>query len=159
MKLTNFWKLIISFLVVAAAALVGSLATMDAIPTWYTELNRTAITPPNWVFGPAWTLLYILMAIAAFLVWKKGLEKKEVREALQLFIAQLSFNALWSIIFFGQHEILMAFFEIVFLWLTILLTILWFSKISKLAAWLMVPYITWVTFAGILNFATYLVNK
>ena len=155
----NFWKLIISFLVVFVAALAGSMATTNAIPTWYAELNRTAITPPNWVFGPAWTLLYILMAAALYLVWRANIKKTETRQALVLFGAQLALNAFWSIIFFGSHQILLAFVEIIALWITILLTIIWFSKISRLAAWLLVPYVAWVTFAGILNFATYLVNR
>jgi tryptophan-rich sensory protein len=138
---------------------VGSLATYSSIPTWYAELNRTAITPPNWVFGPAWTLLYILMAIAAFLVWREGLENPAVKHRLVLFFEQLVLNALWSIIFFGQHQILFAFIALVVLWLAILATILKFYQISKLAAYLLIPYILWVTFAGVLNFMTWLANK
>jgi len=159
MKLANWSKIIITILVVFLAALVGSLATFNAIPTWYAELNRTAITPPNWVFGPVWTLLYILMAIAAFLVWREGLENPAVKHRLVLFFEQLVLNALWSIIFFGQHQILFAFIALVVLWLAILATILKFYQISKLAAYLLIPYILWVTFAGVLNFMTWLANK
>jgi tryptophan-rich sensory protein len=155
----NIWKLIISFVVTFAAASVGSLATFKAIPTWYASLNRTIISPPNWLFGPAWTILYILMAVAAFLVWREGLEKKNVKEGLQLFIAQLVLNALWSIIFFGYHLIFTAFIEIILLLILIILTTVWFYRVKKLAAYLMMPYIAWVSFASILNFATWLVNK
>jgi tryptophan-rich sensory protein len=155
----NFWKLIVSLLITFAAAAIGSLATFNSIPTWYQTLNPTAITPPNWVFGPAWTLLYILMAIALFLVWCEGWDKQAVRQGFVLFINQLILNAMWSIIFFAQHQIFFAFIEIIILWATILLTIIWFSKASKIAAWLMAPYLAWVTFAGILNFLVYLANR
>lgn len=153
----NIWKLIISFGATFAAAALGSLATFQAIPTWYATLHRTIISPPNWVFGPAWTILYILMATAAYLVWKKG--EKQAKDALFLFGGQLALNALWSILFFGNHLILTAFIEILFLLAMIIWTTIVFFKIKKLAGWLMVPYIVWVSFASILNFMTWLANR
>jgi len=159
MKLANWSKIIITILVVFLAALVGSLATFNAIPTWYASLNPTALTPPNWVFGPVWTLLYILMAIAAALVWQQGWGKEKARQGLILFGFQLILNVMWSLIFFGQHQILLAFIDIVALWIVILLNIIWFAKVSKAAAWLMAPYFLWVSFAAILNLLTYLANR
>jgi tryptophan-rich sensory protein len=159
MKISNAWKLVLSFLVTFAAAAIGSLFTFKSIPTWYATLHPTSLTPPNWVFGPVWTILYILMAIAAYLVWKNISKQKKVGQAMNLFYLQLVLNALWSILFFGQHLILAAFIEIILLWFAIILTIIWFSKVSRAAAWLMAPYILWVSFAGILNFMVYLANK
>jgi tryptophan-rich sensory protein len=141
------------------AGLVGSLFTFNAIPTWYATLERTVLTPPNWVFGPVWTILYILMAVAAFLVWREGAKKEKVKEALQLFGLQLALNALWSILFFGAHLILSAYVEILFLLTSIILTTIWFYRVNKTAAYLMIPYIIWVSFASILNLLTFLANR
>lgn len=158
MKISDLWKLLISFGATFLVAAIGSLSTTSQIQGWYVFLNKTVITPPNWVFGPAWTLLFILMALAVFLVWRRrGADKKE-NTALILFGIQLILNVMWSIIFFGSHQILLAFFEIILLWVAILLTIIWFAKSSKLAAWLLVPYIGWVSFAAVLNFLTWLAN-
>lgn len=152
-------KLVITLVASFGAALIGSLFTFKSIPTWYATLEKTALTPPNWVFGPAWTLLYFLMAIAAFLVWREGEKRVMVKEALLLFGVQLFLNAAWSIIFFGGHFLLAAFVEIIFLLTAIILTTIWFYRVSKPAAYLMIPYILWVTFASILNFLTYLANR
>jgi len=159
MNIKDLTKLIISLVVVTATALIGSLATFQSIPNWYAHLNRTVLTPPNWVFGPVWTVLFILMGIALFLVWRAGFDRREVRTGVFLFIVQLILNAFWSIIFFGAHQILMAFFEIIVLLIAILATMYSFSRVSKLAFWLMVPYAIWVSFAMILNFVTYLANR
>lgn len=152
----NITKLVLSIVIVFAAAAVGSLFTFNEIPNWYASLNTTPLTPPNWVFGPVWTILYILMAIALYLVWTN---KQLSSAALTAFFVQLFLNSLWSIIFFGQHSLFWAFIEIIVLWLAIIYTIVKFYDINKTAAYLMVPYVFWVTFAGALNFATYLANK
>ena len=144
-------RLVAALIICFSFAGLGSWATTPAIPTWYSALNKPFFTPPNWLFGPAWTLLYILMAVAAWLVWEQGLSKKEVRFALILFIAQLAANALWSFLFFSQHWQWGAYGEIIILWLLILATMVQFNKISKAAVWLLVPYILWVTFASFLN--------
>jgi len=159
MKLNNFVKLIIAIGVCELAGVVGSVFTVSSIPTWYEGLAKPALNPPSWVFGPAWTTLYLLMGIAVFLVWKKGFERKEVKVALGVFGVQLFLNAIWSIIFFGLKNPGWAFVEIIFLWLAILATIIAFSKISRLAVWLLVPYILWVSFAGYLNYSIWTLNQ
>ena len=153
MKVNNTFKLIIAIAVSELAGIIGSLFTTPSIPTWYATLTKPTFNPPSWVFAPVWTTLFVLMGIAAFLIWKKGLERKDVKIALSIFIGQLILNMLWSIIFFGLHNPGLAFIEIIFLWAAILVTIIYFHKISKLAAWLLVPYILWVSFAAFLNFS------
>lgn len=145
-------KFIISIAVCLAAAFLGSLATMPAIPEWYASLKKPSFNPPNWIFGPAWTLLYALMAIAAYLVWKEGWEKREVRTALTVFGIQLALNVFWSFLFFKFQSPAKALMEILVLWLAIFLTILSFMKVSRPAGWLLVPYLLWVSFATVLNF-------
>lgn len=149
-------KFIVSIGVSFSAGAIGSIFTFSAIPTWYATLAKPSFNPPNWLFGPAWTILYILMGIAFYLVWTSPRENKKI--AYMAFFAQLILNALWSIIFFGAHNLGLAFGEIVLLWLAILWTILEFRKISKPAAYLLIPYILWVTFAGILNFSVWRLN-
>lgn len=141
-----------------SAGAIGSLFTASAIPDWYAALNKPALSPPNWVFGPIWTMLYVLMGVAAFLIWQKGSAKKEVRLALSVFVLQLALNALWSIIFFGWRNPGLAFFEILLMWASILWTIVLFHKASRPAALLLVPYLMWVTFAGYLNYAIWRLN-
>lgn len=141
-----------------AAGLIGTLFTADAIPAWYATLVRPEFAPPNWVFGPVWTLLYLAMGIAAYLVWEKGSERRDVKIALGIFLVQLALNTWWSIIFFGQQNIGGALLEISILWLTIVLTIFAFARISRTAAWLLVPYLLWVSFATYLNYAFWVLN-
>lgn len=156
--MNNTLKLIIAIAVSQLAGIIGSVFTASSIPTWYASLNRPSFAPPNWLFGPVWITLFTLMGIAAFLIWKRGLERRDVRNALSIFIAQLVLNTLWSIIFFGLQSPGAALVEIVILWLAILATIISFGKISKPAAWLLVPYILWVSFAGILNYFIWILN-
>lgn len=121
--------------------------------TWYDQLIKPALNPPSWVFGPAWTVLYVLMAVAAVLVWRK---KKW--NALAIFGVQLALNLIWTPLFFGLHSPSWAFVDIVLLWGAIVWTIVAFSKVSKTAAWLLAPYILWVSFAAYLNFSIWLLN-
>ena len=166
MKINNTLKLIIAIVICELAGIIGSVFTTPSIAGWYATLVRPALNPPAWVFGPVWTTLFALMGIAAFLVWKKGLERRDVKIALGIFIGQLVLNTLWSIIFFGStsltinglNNIGIAFIEIIFLWLAILATIIAFAKISKPAAWLLLPYILWVSFAVYLNFMIWMLN-
>lgn len=151
-------KLVLSVAICEGVGILGSIFTISSISLWYATLNKPFFTPPNWLFGPAWTTLYFLMGISLFLVWKKGLKKKEVREALVIFDIQLILNFLWSIIFFRFQNPLLAFIEIIILWAVILLTISKFKKISKLAAYLLIPYILWVSFAAILNLSILILN-
>ncbi len=158
MSMINFLKLILCIALAQAAGLIGTIFTMPAIGTWYATLARPELAPPNWIFAPVWTTLYLLMGIAAFLVWQKGLDRKEVKVALAIFGVQLVLNTLWSIIFFGLQSPGWAFVEIVFLWTAIVATIIAFAKVSKPAAWLLAPYILWVSFAGYLNFMIFWLN-
>jgi tryptophan-rich sensory protein len=139
------------------AGAIGSLATFQNIAGWYLALNKPFFTPPNWVFGPVWITLYLLMGIAFFMVWNKGLNKK-TKPALQIFGIQLGLNTLWSIVFFGFQSMLGGLVTIVLLWLAIAWTIAKFWKISRPAGWLLVPYIVWVTIATALNAAVWLLN-
>ncbi|HEV2880524.1 MAG TPA: TspO/MBR family protein [Pyrinomonadaceae bacterium] len=144
-----------------AAAGIGSLYTTPAIPVWYASLQKPAWNPPNWLFGPVWTLLYLSMAVAVWLVWR---ERGFASGAggglpLALFAVQLILNALWSIIFFGWKRPGLALVEIFFLWAAIFATMLSFWRVSQIAAWLMWPYLMWVTFAGFLNLAIWKLNR
>ena len=136
---------------------ISSIFTAHNIPTWYATLAKPPLNPPNWLFAPVWTLLYTLMAIAAWIVWKTRPSPCR-RRGLLLFYLQLALNFLWSWIFFDRHQIGTAFADIVVLWVAILLTILTFKKMSTTATWLLVPYLAWVTFAGYLNFAIWRLN-
>lgn len=158
MKINNTFKLIIAIIISELAGIIGSVFTTPSIPGWYTTLVKPALNPPSWVFGPVWTTLFVLMGIAAFLVWKEGLGRKDVKIALGVFLGQLVLNTLWSIIFFGLHSPGGALMEIAFLWLAILTTIILFYRISKPAAWLLVPYILWVSFASYLNYTIWSLN-
>ncbi len=148
-------RLVISVLIPLIAGAIGSIFTSSAIPTWYAALEKPAFNPPNWLFGPVWTALYILMGIALYLVWTS---KGPRRNAFVWFGAQIVLNALWSILFFGLKSPWLAFIEIVLLWGAILGTILAFKKLSTTAAYLMVPYICWVSFAAVLNVAIAVLN-
>ena len=149
-------KLILSFTVVFAAAAVGSAFTTPAITGWYQALRKPSFSPPNSIFGPAWTVLYILMAYSLSLVWSIGGPK--AKTAMKIFGIQLFLNSLWSILFFGLKSPGLALAEIVVLWVMILLTILKFLKVSKTAGYLLFPYLAWVSFASILNLAIYKLN-
>lgn len=158
MKLNSFLKLITAIVVSELAGIIGSIFTSSAIPTWYTTLAKPALNPPSYIFGPVWTTLYALMGIAAFLIWKKGWDRRDVRKALGVFLFQLVLNAAWSIIFFGLHSPLWALVDITLMWLTIVWTMVLFYKISKPAMWLLVPYILWVSFASYLNYSIWILN-
>lgn len=161
MKISNTFKLIIAIVVCQLAGIIGSLFTMPAIQSgWYAQLVKPEIAPPNWIFAPVWTTLFSLMGVSLFLVWKSDFSAnaKEQRKGIALFFIQLVLNALWSIIFFGLRSPGGAFVEIIFLWLAIFATIIAFAKISRPAAWLLVPYILWVSFAGYLNLMIWILN-
>ena len=149
--------LLVAIVVCFAAAGIGSLATVGAIPTWYAALHKPSWNPPNWIFGPVWSLLYLMMAVAAWQVWRTA-GWSGARLALGLFASQLVLNVGWSVVFFGLERPGWAFVEIVGLWCTILATLLLFRPISPVAALLLVPYLLWVTFASALNFAVWRLN-
>jgi tryptophan-rich sensory protein len=141
-----------------AAGIVGAIFTTPNVGTWFANLNKPEIAPPNWLFAPVWTILFALMGVAAWLVWKKRTRDGHAQEALMLFFVQLFLNVMWSVLFFGNQMIGGALAEIVVLWLAIFLTISKFKSISMLAAYLLLPYVLWVSFAGYLNFLLYTLN-
>ena len=159
MKLNLVIKFIVCLVLTFSAAFVGSIFTGRAVPNWYADLNKPFFTPPDWLFGPVWAILYLLMAISAFIVWQKRLANPAVRIALTVYLIQLILNALWSVIFFGLKLPLPAFIEILLLWSAIVFTIIAFVRVSITAALLLVPYILWVSFAAVLNFSIWFLNR
>ncbi len=159
MKIINFLKLIIALALPLVAGVVGSAFTVSVITGWYVGLVKPVLNPPSWVFGPVWTVLYLLMGVALWLVWVDMAAAPVARQrALILFTVQLVLNMLWSIIFFGLQSPGWALVDIILLWLAIFVTIITFIKVSKMAAWLLLPYILWVSFAIYLNFSIWILN-
>lgn len=158
MKSKDGIALFLSIALTELAGVLGSIFTVNAIPVWYATLQKPALNPPAVVFGPVWTVLYLLMGLALFLVWRKGLYKKGTGLALTVFGIQLILNVLWSIVFFGLHSIAWALVVIILLWLCIFLTLILFAKISKGTMWLLVPYLLWVSFALYLNYSLFILN-
>jgi benzodiazapine receptor len=157
-RVRDIVHLIVSIVVSQLAGGLGAIFTTPAIPTWYAGLNKPPFNPPNSVFFPVWTTLYTLMGIAAFLVWRKGLDQPRVRGALTIFAVQLILNVAWSVIFFGLYSLFGAVIAIILLWIAILANIVAFWRISKAAGALLIPYILWVSFAGILNVSVWMLN-
>lgn len=151
----NYFKLITSIVICQLAGIIGAFFTTPYIKTWYAGLNKPSFNPPNWIFGPVWTTLFVLMGIALYLVWTND---KNTIQARKIFALQLALNVLWSYLFFAMQRPGFAFFEIIFLWVAILYTIISFYKISKWAGYLLVPYILWVSFAAFLNFSIWIIN-
>lgn len=154
----NLPKLIASVLGCELVGILGSVFTVSSIPTWYATLNRPSFAPPNWIFGPVWTTLYLLMGVAFYLIWKQGWKKKGVRTAGNYFLAQLGLNFIWSPIFFGLKSPLIALLVIIAMWVLIVMTMKKFYPLSKPAFYLLVPYLLWVSFATILNAAIVALN-
>ncbi|HSW97493.1 MAG TPA: TspO/MBR family protein [Candidatus Saccharimonadales bacterium] len=154
----DFPKLIISVAACELVGVVGIPFTIVSIPTWYTFLSKPSFSPPNWIFGPVWTILYFLMGISLYLILIKGMKKKEIRQSIRFFIAQLVCNFLWSLFFFGLHSPVLGLIDSIFLLSLILLTVKTFYTLSKPAAYLLVPYLLWVSFALILNIAIIVLN-
>ena len=140
-------------LVCELAGILGALTTQTGSSTWYQALAKPWFQPPSWVFGPVWVLLYALMGIAAWRIWRRGMEQPGVRRALGLFVLQLVLNAAWSPVFFGAHQIGLALAILAALWLVLAGTIRVFATLDRTAAWLLDPYLAWVTFALVLNAA------
>lgn len=154
----KLWGLIMAVAIPELVGIVSTPVTIAAIATWYKTLNKPSFSPPNWIFGPVWTTLYLLMGIASYLIWKQGIKKPKVRVALTFYAIQLVLNFIWSFLFFGLHSPILALIDIVFLWVFIVLTILKFYKISKPATYLLIPYLLWVSFASVLNLAIVILN-
>ena len=157
-KLNGILKLLVSIIICQSAGFIGSFFTTPAIPTWYATLNKPFFTPPNGIFSPVWISLYVLMGVSAFFVWNKGLNVSGVKRALIIFGIQLILNPLWSLVFFGLRSPVFGFIEISILWIFIFLTLVNFFKMSRIAGFLLLPYIFWVSFAALLNFSIWRLN-
>ena len=149
---------VISLLITLAIGVVASVLTRPEIPGWYSMLQKPSFNPPNWVFPVAWTTLYVLIASSAYLVWQRRDGGLVYYRAKLIYIIQLVFNFSWSVIFFGWHQILAALVIIVLLWISIVINMYCFARISKVACWLLLPYLLWVSFATILNYSIYMLN-
>lgn len=156
--MNTYLKLFISIAVCLAIGGVSGYFTANEIPTWYATLNKPGFNPPNWIFGPVWTTLYILMAISFWLIWKSNIESSIKNRAMTFFVIQLVLNFFWSILFFSLHQLGFAFVEIILMWLFILFSIISFYPISKTASYLLIPYLLWVSFASVLNFSIWKLN-
>jgi benzodiazapine receptor len=154
----DFIKLVCSIVGCQLVGVLGTPFTVAAIPTWYESLNKPFFSPPNWIFGPVWTLLYMFMGIAFYLVFIKGYKKQNIKTASNYFLAQLALNFIWTPIFFGLRSPLFGLIIIVAMWILIILTMKKFYPISKPAFYLLVPYLLWVTFATLLNGAILVLN-
>ncbi|MBK9081073.1 MAG: tryptophan-rich sensory protein [Rhizobiales bacterium] len=153
------WKAgLIALALVVAASLIGAAATMPAIPTWYAGLNKPSFNPPNWLFGPVWTALYAMMAYAFYRVLRAPATTPGRGAAIAAFVAQIVLNALWSVAFFGLKSPALGLLVIAALWLAIAATIAAFRRVDGVAAWLLAPYLAWVSFAAILNAAIWRLN-
>jgi tryptophan-rich sensory protein len=157
-KPQSYGKLFAAVLLCLIVGSMGSLVTTTGSGSWYESLEKPAFTPPNWVFGPVWTTLFILMGIALYLVWQSGTERREVQIALAVFGIQFALNVLWSFLFFGMQSPLLGLVDIVILWIMIAVTIVLFYQIRKIAGYLLIPYIVWVTIATALNYSIYILN-
>ena len=151
-------KFIISVIIPVAVGGLSGYLTSGEIKDWYRTIVKPSFNPPDYVFGPVWTALYIMMGIAFFLIWKANANGADKRRAMTLYFVQLVLNFFWSLIFFRAHEIGWALVEILLLWVAIGFTVRSFASISPPAAWLLVPYLLWVSFASVLNFAIWKLN-
>ena len=152
-------KIVLVVVLCVTVGYLSGLVTRESILTWYVTLNKPSFNPPNWVFAPVWTLLYIIMGVAAGMIWTSNSEEQTTKKALGFFAIQLGLNALWSYLFFGLHNPLLALIEIILLWLMIFETYNMFKKINKTSGLLLFPYLAWVSFATILNASIWWLNS
>ncbi len=156
-KITRILTVVVTCL---AIGYFSGMVTRSSIATWYPTLIKPGFNPPNWIFAPVWSMLYVMMGVAAGLVWNRiESEKEAVKKALLFFAIQLALNALWSFLFFGLMNPMLAGLEIIILWLMIYETYLQFAKINKIAGYLLLPYLAWVSFATVLNASIWWLNR
>jgi translocator protein len=158
MKVSNWIKFIVSILGVFVIASLGSFFTSSSVNEWYLTINKPTFNPPNWVFGPVWTILYLMIGISLYLVWSTNVKERIKKKAYFAFGIQLFLNFLWGFLFFGMQEIGFALINILLLVVAISFNIFYAGKISKTSGWLLVPYLLWVSFATILNLAIWSLN-
>ena len=157
MDKSKLFKLVVSLILPLSLGSIAGIFTAEAVPEWYATLNRPSFNPPNWLFGPVWTVLYILLGISLFLIWKQS-ANKERNLAILLFLLQLLLNFGWSFIFFFFNMIGLALFEIILLWISIVVMLVLFYRIKPLASYINIAYLLWVTFATILNASYFILN-
>jgi benzodiazapine receptor len=157
--LAGFLRLAVCIVVCEMAGVIGSIFTASSVTTWYQTVSKPSFTPPDSIFAPVWITLYALMGVAVYLVWREGTGKPYVKVCLIVFAVQLVLNVLWSLAFFGLRSPLAGLVVIVALWIAILATVVVFHRISGWATFLLVPYLAWVSFAGLLNAAIYALNR
>jgi len=150
----KFFKLIVALLIPQIIGGIGAIFTVSAIPSWYSTLNKPFLNPPNYIFGPVWTILYLMMGISFFLIWQKGFAKKTGG----FFMIQLFLNGIWSFLFFGLQSPLLALIDIILLIIFLALSIFYFFQNNRLASFLLIPYFLWITFASYLNLMIYILN-
>lgn len=153
------FPLIVSLVITLGIGGISSFFTVTQINESYAFLQKPSFNPPGWIFAPVWTILYIMIGVSAYLVWQRRDNSLNYLNAKYIYILQLLFNFLWSLIFFGAHQILVALVVIVILLIIIIINIKVFSLIDKAAAWLLVPYLLWVCFATVLNYYFFILNK
>ena len=158
-SISPIWKLLFAILICEGTGITSGLIANTGMNAWFDTLNKPSWNPPAYLFAPVWILLYLLMGISLWLIWKSNIPAPQKNNLIILFALQLFLNFWWSIIFFKFHSPALAFIDIILMLILILLTIINFSKFSKPAAWLLVPYIAWVSFATILNFTIWILNK
>ncbi len=154
----NWLKLIVSIVLAGLAGFIGSFFTTSSVITWYPTLIKPSFNPPSWLFGPVWTILYIMIGVSLYLVWTSKAKAKVKKNAYIIFGVQLILNSLWSIVFFGMQQPAWAFLVIALLWISIIYNALVFYRISKPAGYLLVLYFLWVSFASALNLSIWILN-
>ena len=157
MNRTQILKLLVSIALPLSLGAIAGMFTAQSVPEWYATLNRPSFNPPNWIFGPVWTTLYILMGISLFLIWKQDAGKAR-NLAISIFFLQLLLNFAWSFIFFYFNNIGLALVEIILLWISLVVMLVLFYRIKPMAAYINIPYILWVSFAAVLNGSYYFLN-
>ncbi len=150
----NYQKLIISIITPLLIGFLGSIFTSQSVSSWYLNINKPFFNPPSWIFGPVWTILYIFIGLAFYYLWQKN----NCLKCFYIYFIQLFLNLTWSFFFFGLTNPFLALINIIFLWIAILLSIIWFYPVSKISAYLFIPYFIWVSFATLLNFAIWYLN-
>lgn len=153
----QYKKLIISILIPLIVGLLGSIFTSSSVDSWYISLNKPSFNPPSYLFAPVWTVLFVLIGISFYFVWSKDFGSNKIL-TLGIYSLDLILNLLWSVLFFGLKNPFLAFIEIIILWFTILINIIVFSKVTKISGIMLIPYLLWVSFASVLNYAVFILN-
>ena len=151
-------RFIISIMIPLMVGAIAGFFTGESVNSWYVNVNKPSFNPPSWLFAPVWTALYLMMGIAFCLGWKAAVTDELKKQAMTLYAVQLFINFIWSFIFFYLQQPGWAMVDFVLMWIMILLTVIWFGKIAPVAAWLLVPYICWVSFAALLNYSIWKLN-